>query len=182
MRLLLVVSPFLSALILGLALGVASMLGGIDRHLKRRGRVSPWNMPTIAAFFIVFGAVGYPLARYAGARLRWALPVALACGLAAGVGVFALIAGWVVPSAANDVEDPRYALQGHFGRVTTAISDGGVGEIAYEHDGVRRASTARALDGKAIGEGTEVVIERVEDGVAYVQLWSTIARDLELPA
>jgi hypothetical protein len=183
MQKLLAVSPFLASLILGLALGVVAMIRGIDRHLERRsGHVTPLNMPTVAALFAVAGAVGYPLARYTSLSLPWVTLIAVAGGLLGAAGMFALVAGWAVPSAAQDVEDPRFLLQGHFARVTRAIAPGVDGEIEYEHDGVLHRATARALDGKAIPDGAEVVIERVEDGVAHVELWSTIASELQLPA
>ena len=35
------------------------------------------------------------------------------------------------------------------------------------------------LEGATITAGTEVVIERIEDGIAYVELWSNIERELE---
>lgn len=71
---------------------------------------------------------------------------------------------------------------GHFGRVTERIPTGGLGEIVYEHDGRAHTVPARTLEGRPADEGTEVVIERIEDGVAHVELWSTIEKELELPA
>jgi hypothetical protein len=176
------ISPFIAALILGLLLGVAAMMRGIDRHLSRRGRVAPFNMPTIAAFLAMTGAVGYPIARYSGLHPLGVWAIALASGLVSGVGVFWFFAGYVVPAAANDVEDARYALQGHPARVTRAITEGQDGEIEFEAHGVRTTVAARALAGDAVAEGAEVVIERVEDGVAHVELWSRIADELRLPA
>jgi hypothetical protein len=182
MKELLLTSPFLVLLLLGLALGVVAMLRGIDRHLQRRGRVGPFNMPTVAAFATVAGAVGYLLVRYTTLHTLVVSGIALASGLAGAVGMFTLLAGVVVPSAAKDVEDPRFVLQGHFAQVTAGIGAGTRGEIAYEHDGGRQSTSAEALDGQPIEVGAEVVIERIEDGVAYVERWSRIARDLELPA
>lgn len=179
---LLLVSPFLASLILGLALGVVAMIRGIDRHLARRGRVSPFSMPSLAAFFSVTGAVGYPLARYTTLGMVAVTLIAAVSGLAAAAGSYAFVAGWAVPSAANDAEDPRFLLQGHFGRVTRGIGAGGSGEIVYEHDGAQRHLPARGLDDAEIPQGAEIVIERVEDGVAYVELWSRIASELQLPA
>jgi hypothetical protein len=46
---------------------------------------------------------------------------------------------------------------------------------------VQQTLAARGLDGREVAEGADVVIERVEDGVAYVELWSTIAQQLKLP-
>lgn len=176
------VSPFLIALILGLVLGVTAMLRGIDRHLQRKGRVALFNMPTIAAFATVAGAVGYPLARYSPLEMATVSAIAAASGLAAALGMFGLLAGWVVPSAARVKEDVRFALQGHFGRVTEEIGANSSGKITYDQAGTRHALPARGLDGQQIESGVDVVIERIEDGVAHVAPWSTIAKELELPA
>jgi membrane protein implicated in regulation of membrane protease activity len=173
---------YLVTFVLGLALGVSSMIRGIDRHLARRGKVDPLNMPTLAAFATAFGAVGYLLVRYTGLGHWTDLGVALGAGVAGGTGMFALIAGWALPSAKRDVEDERFLLQGHLGQVTRAIADGGTGEITYEYEGARHAVPARGLDGESIDAGTEVVIERIEDGTAHVARWSEIAKELKLPA
>lgn len=183
MATLLSISPFIAALILGLALGVAAMLRGIDRHLARRtGRVSPLNMPTVAAFFSVMGAVGYPLARYTALSPIGTWLIAIAGGLAAGAGVYALLAGYIVPASANDVEDERYRLQGHIAVVTREIQPTADGEIAFEENGERVVLPARGLAAEHIATGAEVAIERVEDGIAHVELWSRIAEELQLPA
>jgi hypothetical protein len=48
--------------------------------------------------------------------------------------------------------------------------------IVYgEREGIdRRALRARAIDESAVAEGVEVCIERVEDGVAFVELWTLV--------
>ncbi len=182
----LTVSPFLIALILGLVLGVTAMLRGIDRHLQRNGRVALLNTPTIAVFATVAGAVGYPLARYSPLGIAIVSAIAAASGVAGAVGMFGLLAGWIVPSAAREVEDVRFALQGHFGHVTAEIGAPGSGdisgEISYEQGGTRHVLPARGVDGQQIEFGEDVVIERIEDGVAHVAPWRTIAKQLELPA
>lgn len=177
----LTLSPFLVALILGLALGVAAMLSGIDRHLQRKGRISPFNLPTIASFAAVAGAVGYPLARYSSLGIVTVSLIAAASGVAGGIGIFALLASWAVPGAARDVVDPRFILQGHVARVSDHIGLGGSGRISYVHDGSLHNVSAVGIDGQRIESGVDVVIERIEDGVAHVAPWSTIERELELP-
>jgi hypothetical protein len=92
-----------------------------------------------------------------------------------------IIAGWAVPSAEREVEDERFLLQGHFARVSRGIEREAPGEIIFEHEGRQHVLRAASLDGGAIAPDAEVVIERVEDGVAYVELWSTIAEQLKLP-
>ncbi len=171
----------LLAFLLGLILGVAGMLVGVDRKQIRR-RTPVFNLPTVAAGLTLFGAVGYLLTRYSSLSTPATVAIAGAAALAAAAGMFGVIAGWAVPSAARDVEDERFQLQGYLGRVTRAIRAGGEGEIVYEHNGTRQVAVARGLDGHAVESGTEIVIERVENGVAYVERWSTIERALELPS
>jgi hypothetical protein len=172
---------FLSLFILGLVLGVASMIAGIDRD-QRRGRwIKYVNLPMAGAAATLFGLVGYPLAKYTALSALAIIGIALAAGAIGAVGMMLLIAGWAVPSAERDVEDERFLLQGHFARVTRSIQAAGQGEIVYEHEGRQHVLRAASLDGNAIAEDAEVVIERVEDGVAYVELWSTIAEQLKLP-
>ena len=173
---------FLVVFILGLVLGVISMIAGIDRHERHRRWVSYFNLPTVGAAATLFGLVGYPLAKYSSLGPAAMMAIAGAVAAAGAGGMVALIAGWAVPSAARAVEDVRYALQGHIARVTRPIRPGEVGEIVYEHDGARHSANALSLDGKAIARDAEVVIERVEAGVAYVELWATIAKQLELPS
>jgi hypothetical protein len=166
-------------LLAGLLVGVISMLGGIDRKARHGAWVKYLNLPTAGAAAALFGIVGYPLAKYSSLGVAAILAIAGASALAAAGGVVAIIAGWAVPSAARHVEDPRYALQGHPARVSQGIALTGAGEITFEHDGERRTVPAVGLEGASIAAGTEVVIERVENGIAYVELWSNIERELE---
>lgn len=173
---------FLSIFILGLVLGVVSMIAGIDRE-QRRGRwVKYFNLPTVGTAAVLFGLVGYPLAKYTSLHLGAMVAIAVAAAVAGGAGMVGIIAGWAVPSAARDVPDERYVLQGHLARVTRPIEVSANGEIAFEVEGRRQIATAASLDGTSIAVDAEVVIERLEDGVAYVERWATIAKQLELPS
>ena len=172
---------FALVLLAGLALGVIAMIRGIDRKQRHGAWVKYLNLPTAGAAAALFGIVGYPLAKYSSLGTAAMLAIAAGAAAAAAVGMVALIAGWAVPSAALHVEDPRYALQGHPARVSQSISVGRAGQISYEHDGVTHTAPALGMDGAAIAAGAEVVIERIEDGIAYVELWSNIEKQLEIP-
>jgi hypothetical protein len=166
-------------LLAGLIVGVIAMIGGIDRKQRHGAWVKYLNLPTACAAAALFGIVGSPLAKYSSLGTVAMLAIAGAAAAAAAAGMVAIIAGWAVPSAALHAEDPRFALQGHPARVSQTISQAQAGEIVYEHDGARRTVPAFGLDGLSIAAGTEVVIERIEDGIAYVELWSNIERELE---
>lgn len=173
---------FVAALIAGLVGGVISMVGGIDRSERGGARVKYLNVPTFAAAATVFGIVGYPLARYGALHTAVVVGISSAAAVGAAVGMVGIIAGWAVPSASREVKDPRYELQGHFARVSQAIAERAMGEIEYEEENATHRVRAASLDGRAIEGGAEVVIERIEDGTAFVERWSKIAQDLELPA
>jgi hypothetical protein len=166
-------------LVAGLIVGVIAMIGGIDRKQRHGPWVKYLNLPTAGAAAALFGIVGYPLAKYSSLGTVAMLATAGAAAAAAAAGMVAIIAGWAVPSAALHAEDPRFALQGHPARVSQAISGGQPGEIFFEHDGTRQAVPAVGLEGASIAAGAEVVIERIEDGIAHVELWSNIERELE---
>lgn len=165
----------------GLVLGVIAMLIGIQKDSPPRTARSLFNLATIGAFVTVMGAVGYPLARYTSLGGLAIFGIALAAGLAGWGLAVAMIAGWAVPSAARDTEDERYALQGFVGKVTQPIGSGAPGEISYQLEGAWHRARALSLDGQPIENGTEIAIERIEDGIAWVERWSTIERQLELP-
>jgi hypothetical protein len=173
---------FLLSFLIGVAFGVISMLAGVDRQRRRRSRTPILNYPTVGAFFTALGVTGYALTRYSSLGPVAITAIALVVALAAGGGMLGLVAGWAIPSAARDVEDERYRLQGFLGRVTKAIgsADSDPGEISYEHDGIRSTTPARSLNGQRIERDTEIVIERIEDGVAHVETWSRIEKELQL--
>jgi hypothetical protein len=174
--------PYLGAFLLGLLLGVMVMLQGVGRTDSLPRGLSPINLPTIGSFCSVFGAIGYLCARYTTLPWKGTFLIALLGGLGAGAAAHGVVYGWAVPSAASDVEDERYVLQGFFARVTSAITPASPGQIRYEHDGASKTVAARSLSDDAIEIGTDVVIERIENGIAFVEPWTRSARQLELPS
>jgi membrane protein implicated in regulation of membrane protease activity len=104
--------------------------------------------------------------------------VALLVGIVAGAFAVRLVrrAAAFVPE--HDPDDPRYVLQGHVATVTAPIGPAGEGEIAYVVEGTRHTARARGLDGSTAERGVEVVIERIEDGVAYVEPWAEVEKRL----
>jgi hypothetical protein len=171
----------IAILLAGLIAGVISMVSGIDQGARGGERVKYLNLPTFAAAATVFGVVSYPLINYTRLGATAIVLIAVAAAGAAAAGVVAIIAGWAVPAEAKVVKDPRYDLQGQFARVTRPIGPQASGEVEFRQDETPKRAPARSLDGAAIELGVEVVIERIEDGIAHVERWSTIAQQLELP-
>ena len=180
---------FLTCFVVGLVLGVYVMLHGVERDPatqptpphEARGTHDPSTEPSVlfnaqnaAAFIGSFGAGGYLLARFTALGTPALVALAVLIG-AAGVALSAgVLAGWALPGARRETVDERYLLQGHPARVTASIPPDGAGEIEYEVDGRRYAVRARSWDGTPMTAGTDVAIERVEGGEAYVEHWAAV--------
>ncbi len=182
---------YLAAFLTGLLLGVYAMIRGVERI--GTGRRSPeldamgrpigvpriaLSAPTLGAFATVFGVTGYLLWHYS----TLALPVQLVIGLGAAVigtvVATAAVRRWATLAAEHDVIDERYLLQGHPAQVVSAIGPTDSGEIVYLVGGKRYATAAQSLDGTPVAVGTEVIIDRVEGGVAYVESWVEVEQRL----
>lgn len=181
---------FVACFVLGLLLAVYVMLYGVERSAPPVARAphepgggghdprtepSTWlNGQNVGAFVTAFGLGGYALQRTTALGTPAVVGLALLLGALGASLSIALLAAWAIPSARGDVVDERYVLQGHPASVTRAIGDDAPGEIAYEADGRTWTVPARSWDGAALAVGAEVAIERVEDGVAYVEQWAQV--------
>jgi hypothetical protein len=169
---------FLACFIGGLLLAVRIMIYGVERPRdsnpsgERSFRLSP---ALIATFSIVFGATGYALARLGPMRR-----VSIATGLGALAAIVAarLVRKWWTVTPEHDVDDERYVLQGHLARVTKPIRAGVEGEVSFEFANDRRVLRARSLDDAALAAGTDVVIERIENDLAFVEAWAEVEKRL----
>src|SRR3954468_2072136 len=152
---------------------------GDDRVAVRR-----WPF-ALASFLAVFGATAYIRERR-GAATGTSVTVALVFG-----GIAALAAWWLVQRSAStpstDPEDnPQYRFQGHVARIVQGIEARGAepptGRIAFEFDGKRYEFRARWTPGDWLpAQGktdSEVVIERVDDDLAFVEPWAAIEERL----
>jgi hypothetical protein len=182
----------LAFFVTGLVLGVYAMLHGTERQVapavaphERRSEHDPaaepsplFNMASVAAFAVGFGLAGYLLTEHT----TWPWGARLALALMAGGATFALqsllIARWAIPGARADHIDERYLLQGTLAMVTREAPIGGTGALVYALDGREYTLPVRALDGTALAAGVDVVIDRVEDGVAYAELWALVEQRL----
>jgi len=188
---------FIGSFASGLVIGVFQMLFGVERRQRTRrhsaveaasipdglanahreisARIS---LPSAAAFMTFFGLTGYLLTRFATLGPVARIVLAAIAGGVSIIGVLALIKAWARPSARREVVDERFVLMGHLAEVTTPIEADQPGMIAYQVDGVRYSTMARTLDGSPAPAGSEVVIERVEDGYAYVEAWAHVEKRL----
>lgn len=181
---------FLGAFLAGLVLGVGAMLFGVERKANaapRPGAEPPTigarlTVPNVAAFATLFGAMGYLLHRYTTLGTAVTLVLAAVLGVAGVAGASLVVARWALPGVVAEVVDERYLLQGTPARVTRVIGGGNGApsayEISYDDGGRTQVLPARSLEGEPLAPGGEVVIERVEDGYAYVEAWSVVERRL----
>jgi hypothetical protein len=171
---------FLTAFVGGLSLAVHSMLHGAERWRRRRSNrpSAIFNPPAVAALGVGIGVCGYLLTTRTTLTWTAVLPIALGTGLGALAGMTVLMAKWALRppthTALSDDEDTH----GQIATVSRTITPGENGEITYfawEKNHVLRAS---ALDSSMIPEGSEVVIDSIEAGVARVELWSVVEQRL----
>ncbi len=169
---------FLVAFIGGLVLAVFAMLHGVEHTRRKRNRShapSPFfNLPAVAAFAVGFGAIGYPLASRTILPAWGIILIAIGGGGLAITGMITLLARWAlrglsVPHASDEDE-----IQGQLAVVTRDITPTGDGEISYEHRGRREVIPARSLGTKAVPSGSDVVIDRIENGVAFIEEWAVV--------
>jgi membrane protein implicated in regulation of membrane protease activity len=151
--------------------------GNVAKHGSSHDGVhmSWFNASTAMAFLAWFGGIGYILS----ARSHLASVVALAFAVLGGLG-----AAWVVfrfmvrlmNAESSHLKDEDYRHEGLVCTVTLPIRENGTGEIIYLQNGVRRSAGARSHDGKPLEKGAEVVIERYENGMAYVHRWEEFTK------
>ena len=182
----------LGFLLTGLVLGVYAMLYGTERSVQpavapheRRSEHNPaaepsptLNLASLAAFAVGFGLTGYLLTRSNVWAWYWQLLTALAAGGAAYGLQSLLIARWAIPGARADQVDERFLLQGTLARITQGVAAGECGQLRYALDGREYLLPARGMDGEALLLDSDVVIDRVEDGVAYAEAWDAVEKRL----
>src|SRR5690606_46604 len=101
---------------------------------------------------------------------------AIAGGVAGGWIVYLFLVK-VLFRSREHLDPADYDMIGVLGRVTGTIRMGGIGEILFSQEGIRRAAPARSEAGDAIPKGTEVVVTRYENGIAYVRRWDEMTGD-----
>jgi hypothetical protein len=171
---------FLATFIAGLLLAVFAMLHGVERPPGNRSRAPSafFNLPAVAAFAVGFGAMGYPLASRTQLPVWGILLIAIATGALAISGMITLLARWAFRGISTASAGEEHEIQGQLAVVTRVIARYAPGEISYEHLGMQIKVPARALSTKLLPVGAEVVIDRIEDGIAFVEEWAVVEQRL----
>ena len=167
---------YLISFIAGLLLAVRIMFFGAERRRALTADAMPLRRsePAISAFLVMFGVAGYLLSRPGRLSLAWGVGAALVLGALWATLITRLAIATARMRPEHDPDDPRYVLQGHVAMVTATIPAEGEGSIAYGDGVARHSLRARSIDDQAIEEGVEVCIERVEEGVAFVERWALV--------
>jgi hypothetical protein len=167
---------------LGLLLAVYAMLHGTVRTGREpdvlKFPIAGFNTPVVGAALMAFGVVGYLTTKYSHFNTIAILVVSLAAAAAGWIGMTILMAKWALRGSLNDPHEEIEELQGTVATVTRAISPTEPGEISYSFRGTPTRIAARSIDGDAVPAGAEVVIDKINDGMADVELWSTVEQRL----
>lgn len=126
------------------------------------------NGGTIAAFLVWFGGAGYVLAGHFGLSLAATYPAAVTSGLAGAALLLAFLTR-VLLAHDEPLNPADYEMAGVKGRLSSAIREGGTGEMLFSQAGTRRSICARSATGAHIPRDKQVVVVRCEKGIAYVR-------------
>jgi membrane protein implicated in regulation of membrane protease activity len=164
----------------GLLSGLTGSHASAHGHGQNGNHLSPFSLSTLSAFLTWFGGAGYLLTRYSPLTALAITLMAFVFGVVGGTLFFTAIARFIVPRLT--VLNPEdFRVQGAVARVTSTIQPDRIGEIVYTLGGSRHADGARSESGEMIERGTQVVILRIEKGIAYVQPWAAFAESHRLP-
>lgn len=191
---------YLICFTLGLGLTLLSALGGFTHlhighvhlhfHTPRGGHahvhipgtqggvskasVSPVNGFTLAAFLCWFGGCGYLLTRSGIFAFATVIVLSVVTGLAGGAILFWFLVKVLLPHE-KELTAADTDILGVLGLVTSPIREDGTGEIQFSQNGSRRFAPARSDAGGMLARGTEVVVMRYQQGIAYVRPWDEVA-------
>jgi membrane protein implicated in regulation of membrane protease activity len=130
------------------------------------------NVGVILTFITWLGGVSYLARNSFDAALGISVIIGLVAAFAAAYGIFRMLG--YVRTRENVMRAEDYRLPGQIARVASPIREGGTGEVVYVQQGRRQVSAARSERGVPIARGAEVVILRVDKGIAYVDLWDQL--------
>ncbi len=137
--------------------------------------MSWFTPPAIFAFLAWFGGTGFLLTQYYRGWFLLVLTMAVVAGCVGEGIVWWFLVKTLLPHE-TVLRESDYELVGTIARVNSPIREGGTGEIVFSQAGVRRCAGARREGGKALEKGTEVVIARMDKGIAYVAPWEEWAK------
>ena len=167
---------FLTTFVAGLALAVNSMLHGVERWRRRNSvkQSAVFNPPTVAALAAGLGAAGYLLTTRSSLSAVPVILLSLVAGILALTSMIVLMAKWALRSPAGGTVHDDEDIHGQIAVVTHAITPYADGEIEYFAWDRHHVLPASSIGSISVPEGTEVVIDSIDNGVARVELWSVV--------
>lgn len=147
---------------------------GVGFDFDGDGELTAIPLSAIAGFMATFGGIGL-IGDLTGAGFLFTLLFSLAAAMAMAVAttkLFKLAGDTEMSSEVTDAE-----LEGTIARVALPVSEEHRGRIIVEIAGAREQMTASPADGSSIDAGENVVIVKIDRGVALV---APLGRDLEL--
>ena len=182
--------------LVGFLLSVLTFMGGATHlHLPhmshghahgagRGGQGSRFNFATMTAFMAWFGGTGYLLTRYSNVWAMLGLGIAVLSGIGGAALVFWFLFRFLMGHE-QALEAMDYSMVGVLGRVSSPVRVEGTGEMIFSQNGIRRAVPIRCEEPRSIGgsidKDTEVVVIRMEKGIAYVKRWDELSGDGDRP-
>ncbi len=129
------------------------------------GFAASWLSPlTLAAAALWFGGAGLVAEGVLAGPMALALIVAVAAAVL-GAALVRSLMGALVRASTPPL---RQGAAGAVGTINAPIRLDAAGEVLYTLEGLRRSAPARTLDGRPLPRGTQVVIVRREQGMAWV--------------
>ncbi len=166
----------------GLLVLVYLMVAGVphSEHMAETGAASRprTGLPMLGAFSTGAGIIGYLTMPFATMTPGTRSVLILGAAVLSALGARWLVVKAFTAPPADPEDDPHYRYQGHVGQVTRAITREHPGRLVFEADGRRFDLAAQSIDGTPIPENVEVVIERIDDDLATVELWTTVEQRL----
>ena len=171
-------APFLIVFIAGLAAAVHSMLQGVTPAAAAHTitRIGMIGAPSVSAFAIVFGAVGYLCTTRTSLSYAVVVVIALASGSATIPLSAPLLARLTRTRAAASSLEAE--IEGQLATVSKPLTKSTEGEVVFQRDGKQIRHRALHILESDLPAGHDVVIDRIENGVAYVEDWNAVERRL----
>lgn len=159
----------------GLLCSVRVMVAGVERDRGADGFVVRTRWAMLAGALTSAGFLGALLIRLSDLSGGMTAVAALLTG-AAGVGAARILVRRAVAMPVSDHDfDPRFALQGVPATVVEPIPEIGAGVVSLlSRAGKPVLLAARSVNGSAIARDVEVAVERIDEGIAFVETWSAI--------
>ena len=124
--------------------------------------------PLVAVSFLtVFGGLGMLGTDY----FKWDSIIVLVVALASSIVIATILHRFIaVPlyKSENSTDISRDDLAGKTAEVISSIMENGFGEIRYVINSLRYTAPAKHVDGKAVKQGTEVIICNIQNNVFYI--------------